>query len=125
MANKDTYVGGGDLLWRTEKHTSTAFIGGTSNAHGDHDGTGDPYTIFTVTGMVMVRYVFGVCNTSLVGAATLEVGTANNTAKLIAQIANTTTLDAGDIYTDAGTEAEVDLVPSKMFANDGKKAVVD
>jgi len=86
------------------------FTGGTANAHGDHDGTGDPYTIFTVTGVNLVRAIFGECNTSLVGAATVEVGTANNTAKLLAQIANATTLDAGDFYTDAGTEAEVELL---------------
>lgn len=61
------------------------FAGGTENAIGDHDGTGDPFTIFTVTGDVMA-YVVGICKTDLAGAsATLEVGVPGNTAILIAQ----------------------------------------
>ncbi|KKL60139.1 hypothetical protein LCGC14_2208340, partial [marine sediment metagenome] len=105
--------------WRTVTHVSAVFDGGTTNAHGDENGTGDPYTIFTVTGHVEVRVV-GLCNTSLVGAATLEVGVAGNTAKMIAQIANTTTLDDGDVWTDAGTEAGADVWPEEeQVINDG------
>ena len=109
------------LQWRIAKRTSSAFTGGTSNAHGDHDGTGDPYSLFTVTGDVVVKAVVGICNVSLEGAGTLEVGVAGNTAKLLAQIANTTTLDDGDVWTDAGTEAGVDIAAagSLFFINDG------
>jgi hypothetical protein len=109
------------LVWQVTKHESSVFLGGTSNRHGNDGGTNDPYTIFNVTGDVAVKAVVGICNTDLTGAATLEVGTAGNTAKLLAQIANTTTLDDGDVYVDAGTEAGVDVWPSEalFFINDG------
>lgn len=76
------------------------FAGGTTNAIGDHDGTGDPFTIFTVTGDVIV-WVFGVCKTSLVGAATLEVGLTGSTAALIAQIADAEGIDVNECWQDA------------------------
>ena len=103
------------------KHVSSDFTGATGNAHGDKDGTGAAYTLFNVTGDVIIKAVWGICNTSLVGAGKLEVGTANNTAKLLAQIANTTTLDDGDVYTDAGTEADIDIAAAGglFFINDG------
>lgn len=77
-----------------------AFDGGTSNARGDKDGTKAVLPLFKVTGVVLVR-IFGVCTVDLVGAGTLEVGVAGNTAALLAQIADATTLDAGEIYNDA------------------------
>ena len=77
------------------------FAGGTTNAIGDHDGTGDPFDIFTVTGDVLVD-VIGVCKTTLVGAATLEVGVAGATAALLPQIADATTLAVNEFWaTDA------------------------
>ena len=78
----------------------TAFAGGTTNARGDNDGTSDPYTLFTVTGDVLVR-IFGVCTTTLLGnSATIEVGVAGNTAGLIAQ-ETATDIDANGIYLSA------------------------
>lgn len=56
--------------------------------------------LFTVTGVVYVS-VIGFCNTDLAGAATLEVGVTGSTALCLAQIANATTLDAGELYADA------------------------
>lgn len=76
------------------------FAGGTSNAIGDKDGSLATFPIFTVTGDVMV-FVFGICKTDLVGGGTLEVGVAGNTAALLAQIADATTLDANEVYLDA------------------------
>lgn len=78
------------------------FAGGTTNAIGDYDGTGDPFTIFTVTGDVLVD-VLGVCKTTLVGGATLEVGVTDATAALLAQIADATTLVANEIWLPDGT----------------------
>jgi len=69
------------------------FTTATTGATGAH-------TLFTVTGDVLIT-VFGTCNTSLDGAATLEVGVTGNTAALLAQIADATTLDDGEIYVDA------------------------
>jgi len=78
----------------------TAFAGATTNARGDNDGTSDPYTLFTVTGDVLVR-IFGVCSVTLTGAnATLEVGVAGNTAALIAQETGTD-IDANGIFISA------------------------
>lgn len=76
------------------------FAGGTSNAIGDKDGSLATFPIFTVTGDVMV-WVFGICKTSLVGAGTLEVGVTGNTASILAQIADATTLDENMVYLDA------------------------
>ena len=87
---------------QTLKKTIT-FAGGTPNAIGDFNGTGDPFTIATVTGTVAVK-IFGVCTTALVavgGTATLEVGVAGQTAGLIAQIADAEDLDVNEIWFDA------------------------
>lgn len=69
--------------------------------------------LFTVTGLVYAKVV-GICNTDLVGAATLEAGVTGSTALCLAQIANATTLDAGEIYANATAAAFVavsDTVP--------------
>lgn len=98
---------------------SITFAGGTANAIGDHDGTGDPFSIFTVTGTVLAR-VFGVCETDLAGAsATLEVGFSGATAALIAQ-STATDIDQGEIWHDATPDAKVELLtvaPEKIIAN--------
>lgn len=104
-------------VFSTEK--SVTFAGGTANAIGDHDGTGDPFTIFTVTGTVLAR-VFGVCETSLTGdTATLEVGVTGGTATLIAQ-STATDIDAGEIWHDNAPDAKVEaftVASEKIIAN--------
>jgi hypothetical protein len=101
------------LTWRVSKKVASAYTGGTANSHGDHDGTGDPYTLFKVDGDVVISDFFGVVNTLVVSTSdtgTLEVGVAGNTAKLIAQTtAGSGTLAAGDVVTDAGSEAGIDV----------------
>src|SRR3990167_11202607 len=91
----------------------TAFLGGTTDARGDKDGTNSAFTLFNVTGDVLVR-IFGVCTVDLVGAATLEVGVSGNTAGLIAQVADATTVDANDIYNDATPAVGVDTLASVL-----------
>jgi hypothetical protein len=76
------------------------FAGGTTNDPGDYNGTGNPATLFTVTGDVLV-YLVGVCQTTLVGAATLEVGVTDATPALLAQITNATTLAINEGWVDA------------------------
>lgn len=69
--------------------------------------------LFTVTGLIYVK-IIGICGDDLVGAATLEVGVTGSTALCLAQIANATTLDAGEIYADATAaafKAVTDSVP--------------
>lgn len=97
-------VGANDLEllpgWQIASVTAE-FDGGTTNARGDHDGTGDPATLFTVTGDVLV-VVFAKCTEDLAGAsATIEVGVTGNTAALIAQT-TATDIDNGDVWRDSG-----------------------
>ena len=83
------------------------FAGGTTNDPGDHDGTGDPATLFTVTGTVLMK-IFALCETTLAGAtATIEVGTAINTAGLIAQT-TATNIAINEIWHDATPDASVE-----------------
>ena len=78
----------------------TAFDGATLNARGNDGGTSDPFTLFNVTGDVLVR-IFGVCTASLTGAtATISVGVEGNTAGLIA-LETATEIDANGIYLSA------------------------
>jgi hypothetical protein len=101
------------LTFRVAKKAASAYTGASVNTHGDHDGTADPYTIFTVTGDVIISDFWGVVNVAVVSASdtgTLEVGVTGNTAKLLAQTtAGSGTLGAGDVLTDAGSEAGVDV----------------
>lgn len=101
------------LTWRVSKKAASAYTGATANSHGDHDGTADPYTIFNVTGDVVISDFWGVCNVAVVSTSdtgTLEVGVTGNTAKLLAQTtAGSGTIVAGDVLTDAGSEAGVDV----------------
>jgi len=84
------------------------------------DGSATPWTqaahrLFTVTGVAMVR-VFGVIDETLVGAATLELGVASATAGLIAQVADATTLAAGDILANSGTATLIPLGQTNEYA---------
>jgi hypothetical protein len=103
--------GGGEAIqndmWANSVEKKVTFAGGTANAIGDYDGTGNPFTIFTVTGSVLVK-ILAVCETDLAGAsATLEVGIAGNTAKLIAQ-STATDIDAGEIWHDATPDSKIE-----------------
>ena len=89
---------GGMLPFRTKK--TITFAGGTSDAIGDKDGALATFPIFTVTGDVMV-WVAGMVKTTLVGAGTLEVGIPNNTAILIPQASDATTLAVNELWHDA------------------------
>jgi hypothetical protein len=87
--------------------TSVTFVG-TTNANGDFDGTGNPSTLFSVTGLVEVS-IFALVETDLAGAgATIEIGTETDTDGLIAQT-TATDLDAGDIWHDASPDNTVEL----------------
>lgn len=58
---------------------------GTINARGDFDGTGMPFTLFNVTGDVLVRiYGVGVVTLVSAGGGSLSVGVTANTGLLIA-----------------------------------------
>lgn len=88
--------------------TTVTFAGGTPNAIGDFDGSGNPVTLFSVTGTVEL-VIIAVCETTLTGAnATIELGSAINTAALIAQ-ATGTDLDINQIWHDATPDASIEL----------------
>ena len=101
-------------------YAPTAFIGGTANARGDYDGTGNPLTLFYVTGDVVCK-VYGVCTTDLVGgSATLEVGVTGNTAALIAQT-TATGIDENEIWNDTspavGTDTYANVTGPHVIVN--------
>lgn len=76
----------------------SAFAGATTNARGDEGGTNDPYTLFTVTGDVLVG-VFGVCTTLLTGSGSLSLGITGNTTLFIAATTGTA-IDANEVWMD-------------------------
>jgi hypothetical protein len=86
-------------------------------------GAVDTHTLFTVTGNCLVN-VFGICDTNLAGAATFEVGVAGNTAGLIAQIADATAIDDGDIIVDATPAVGVEALPDPKILNDGTDIIL-
>lgn len=87
---------------------TVTFAGGTTNDIGDFDGTGNPATLFNVTGTVRMK-LFATCGTNLAGAsATLAVGTALSTAGLIAST-TATNIAANEIWHDATPDASVEL----------------
>jgi hypothetical protein len=79
-------------------------------------------TLFTVTGVVAVR-VFGVCGLSISGAGTLEVGIANATAVVLAQIADATTLATDEIYTDSTPTTKVEALPGILIIGNGQDII--
>ena len=86
--------------------------------------TGDQaaHTVFTVTGDVLVS-VWGQCKTDIVGAGTMEMGIVGNTAALIAQIANATSLDIGENWVDATPET-VSALPGTFILNNGADIIL-
>ena len=89
------------LVWHIAIKRSSAFTGATTNAHGDITGTGNPYTLFTVTGDVLIKGIWGIVNVNLTGASgTVEVGVTGNTAALLAQ-ETATELDDGGVFVSA------------------------
>lgn len=106
----------------------TAFAGGTANARGNSGGTNDPYTLFTVTGDVIVR-IYGFVTVTLTGAtATVSLGVTGNTAAFIAAT-TATDMAANDIWADA-TPTEVGTialssVPGPFVIGNGTDIVED
>jgi hypothetical protein len=95
------------LQFRVTKKVGSAFTGGSANTHGDFDGTGMPYSLFTVVGDVIVKALVGIVNVTLTGAtSTIEVGVVGNTAGLLAQ-ETCTDLSANAVYTSATNAVKV------------------
>lgn len=122
QANDTNYLMNSDLRWNgwRQAQKTITFAGATGNAIGDFAGTQNPFTIFTVTGDVIVKVV-GICTTNLAstGAGTLEVGVVGGTATLLAQT-TATAIDAGEIWHDSSPDAFVELssvITEKIIAS--------
>ena len=68
----------------------------------DDGGTQGAFTIFTVTGDVLLQ-VFGICDVAPTsgGTSTIELGVSGDTAGFIAQITDATDLIANEVWLDA------------------------
>ena len=87
------------LTWRVSKHASSSFTGDVDDTHGDQESASatPTYTIWTVTGAILVRAIWGICNTSLTGAAgTLSLGVTGSVAAFSPAITGTD-IDGGDV----------------------------
>jgi hypothetical protein len=96
-----------DTSWGQKIDKVMTFAGGTDNDPGDYDGTGNPATLFKVSGTVRLR-ILAKCTVNLVGTnATLEVGTALDTDGLIA-VTTGTDIDANEIWHDASPDSSIE-----------------
>ena len=96
-----------DSYWGSSVEKEITFTGGTANTIGDYDGDGNPFDIFKVTGVVLMK-VMAICDTDLVGAsATLAIGVAGSTASIIAQTTGTD-IDVGKIWHDATPDSKIE-----------------
>ena len=85
----------------------TLVFDNATNANGDFNGTGNPTTLFTVTGTVLLR-ILARCTESLASSSgTLEVGTALSTAGLIAQT-TASAIDINEIWHDATPDSSIE-----------------
>jgi len=108
--------------WK-KAETSLTFDGGTTNDPGDFDGTGNPSTLFTVTGAVEVKFLC-YCTDTLTGAsATIEVGTAKTTAGLIAQT-TAANIVVNEIWHDATPDASIEATTILATTALGQKTVI-
>lgn len=93
---------------------------------GADGGSQGAFTIFTLTGDVLLT-VFGICDVALLGAtATIELGVSGNTAALIAQ-ATATDLILNEIWHDATpstTLEKVDLNAAQAIVAGGQNVTM-
>lgn len=99
------------------------FTGATNGTRGDKDSAGGTaFPLFTTMGEVKV-IVYGVSTLTPVGAGSLEVGVTGNTALVIAQIVDATTLTTGKAYVGAtaktGGFVTTDL-PAAVYLTNGQ-----
>ncbi|MCP3681668.1 MAG: hypothetical protein GY861_03165 [bacterium] len=93
------------------------FDGATADAWGNDGGALDGAAIFTVTGLVRIKAVIGVCTTLLAGGATIETGITGATAIFHAQTTDTD-IDAGEIWFNSATPATYFILGESTAAAD-------
>jgi hypothetical protein len=110
------------------------FLGGTRGGgpwlvRSDYDFAADTgaqaaYTVFTVTGEVLIHAVFGICEDTFTsgGVPTIELGVSGNTAVFIAQT-TATDLIANEIWEDVSpttTVEQIDLTNMSFVVSNGQ-----
>jgi hypothetical protein len=95
--------------YNTAVASPTAFAGGVANSRGDDGGTSDPYTLFTVSGIVAVKLIgYSTVLPVSAGGGTLAVGTAITPVGLL-PATTASTMAVGEIWHDATVDASVEL----------------
>ena len=94
-----TFRGLPNLDWQITKHASDAFTG----ASGQHGNITDAntYTLFTVTGDVIIQSFWGIVNTTVTGG-TVKVGVPGTLVGLLPD-RTTGTLTDGSVYINSGS----------------------
>lgn len=112
----------GDLPFTEFKKVT--FAGGTPNAAGDLDGTGNPIKLFKTKGTVLIK-LFGVVKTAVIsaGGGTLVGGTPGNPSVILASLA-ATALALGDIHLSGTSPTETGAVALNPFVITGDKDIV-
>lgn len=117
----------GRLFPNISRKTLT-FDGGTLNAVGDHDGTGDPADLFTVTGTVIIQ-LLAVCTTNLTfdANAAIEVGIGGGSEIIVTSDQTVSALIAQEIWHDATPDSEIELmtVLKEFIITDGNDIQLD
>ena len=75
----------------------------------DDTGAVAVYPIFTITGDVYIEQLYGICQDTLLGTGTVEVGIAGATAAIIAQVAGAA-VTVGLLWQDAVPDAQPGVV---------------
>ena len=87
-------------------------------------GATGAHTVFTATDNLLVQ-CFAICDTSLLGAGTLELGVTGNTAALLTQIADATTFDDGHVWgVDGSPAVGVEALGTMKALNDGSDIIM-
>ena len=124
---KSTRIAQRGLPWQIARKSLT-FDGGTVNAIGDHDGTGDPADVFTVTGVVESK-IIAVCTTNLTfdANATIELGIGGGSEIIATTDLTVAPLIAKEIWHDTTPDAEIEdsSVAETFIISDGNDIQID
>lgn len=113
--------------WRIAR-SSITFAGEVENGIGDESGTGNPATVFTLTGTVKVK-IYAICTTNVTHAAdaAISLGITGNTAGIIALTDLTVQeMIAEEIWHDATPDKEIELtsVGKEFIITDGNNIIL-
>lgn len=93
---------------------------------GDDGGSQGAFTIFTITGDVLLQ-VFGICDLTLVGVnATVELGITGDTAVVIAQTTGIA-VQNNEVWTDASPTVgfqQIDVDGARTFIDAGGQDII-